>query len=150
MTYARARLWLGIGGVGSLVVLATTALAFGVPATLLSNSEVFSWSDTWQIIVVAGAVNLWMMPFDYLGGYRLPRKFDKSSDSFAQWSFSYGAAVFGQSSLFVTFAVTMLAAGRAFGLLGGLLAICVRLVSLSFRSQSANADPSNRLRLDFQ
>ena len=124
MTYARARLWLGISGVGSLVLLASTALVFGLPDVMLNDGQLFSWSDVGQIVVLSLAVNLWMMPFDYLGGYRLPRKFKKTSKSFAQWVSTYGAAVIGQSSLFVAFAVAILTAGRALGLLGSLLAIC--------------------------
>ena len=123
MTYARARLWLGISGVGSLVVLASTALLFGLPVVTLNNSQLFRWSDIGQIVVVAAAVSLWMMPFDYLGGYRLPRNFNKATKSFADWFSKYVAAVIGQSSLFVVFAVAMLTAGRALGLIGALLTI---------------------------
>ena len=136
MTYARARLWLGICGVGSLVTLATIALVFDVPTFLLGNSQTFRWVDVGQIAAVSLAVNLWMTPFDYLGGYRVPRKFNKSSDSFARWSSQYGMAVLGQSALFVAFAVSILVAGRAFGFPGGLLAICGGfLVCLFVRNQ---------------
>ena len=124
MTYARARLWLGISGVGSLVVMATMAIIFRVPNSLLTNSQLFSWADLGQLIAVVFAVNLWMLPFDYFGGFRLPRKFEKSADSFAQWSSQYLVAVIMQSALFVIFAMSILVAGRTLGLLGGLLAIC--------------------------
>ena len=124
MTYARARLWLGISGVGSLVVMATMAIIFRVPNSLLTNSQLFSWADLGQLIAVVFAVNLWMLPFDYFGGFRLPRKFRKSADNFAQWSSQYLVAVIMQSALFVIFAMSILVAGRTFGLLGGLLAIC--------------------------
>ena len=136
MTYARARLWLGISGVGSLVVLATLALIYKIPTSILASNQQFSWTDVAQIIAVALAVNLWMMPFDYLGGYRLPSQFSKSSQSFAQWGSDYLAAVIGQSTLFVVFAVFILVAGRFFGLTGVLLAICCGIaISLIVRTQ---------------
>ena len=136
MTYARARLWLGISGVGSLVVLATLALFFNVPYSILATNQQFSWTGVGQIIAVALAVNLWMTPFDYLGGYKLPTTFNKSSESFTQWASNYIAAVIGQSALFVTFAVSILVAGRFFGLTGALLAICGGIaISLIVRTQ---------------
>jgi len=136
MTYARARLWLGISGVGSLVVMATLALSYELPSSLLATSQQFSWTDVGQIIAVAFALNLWMTPFDYLGGYHFPRKFKKSSESFTHWGTKYIAAVIGQSALLVSFAVSILVAGQSWGLLGGLLAICGSVfVCLTTRSQ---------------
>ena len=135
MTYARARLWLGISGVGSLVMLATLALIYRLPTSILSTNQQFSWVDVGQIIAITFAFNLWMTPFDFLGGYRLPNKFDKSSESFTQWGSKYIMAVIGQSTLFVVFAVSILVAGRFFGLSGSLLAICGGLsISLLVRT----------------
>ena len=136
MTYARARLWLGISGVGSLVVLATLALFYNVPHSILATNQQYSWADIGQIIAVALAVSLWMIPFDYLGGYRLPSKFKKSSESFKQWALSYIVAVIGQSTFFVVSAVSILVAGRFWGLAGVLAAICGGLlISLIIREQ---------------
>lgn len=121
---------------GSLVTIAVIALSFGVPASLFGSSQKFSWTDVGQMIAIALAMNLWMTPFDYLGGYRLPRDFKKSTESFAKWSSRYVTVVMGQSALFVVFAVFILFAGRAFGLFGGLLAICGSLlICLLIRGQ---------------
>ena len=136
MTYARARLWLGISGVGSLVVLASLALFYNLPISRLAANDQFSWNDVGQIIVVAFAVNLWMTPFDFLGGYLLPNRFNKSSETFSKWGLRYIAAVIGQSILFVAFAVAILTAGRFMGLTGAILAICGGIsISLFIRAK---------------
>ena len=83
MTYARARLWLGICGVGSLVTICTVALVMGMPSSWLSSSTSFSLSDLSELSVLALLFIAWLAPFDFLGGYRLPKRFLKSEESFS-------------------------------------------------------------------
>ena len=45
MTYARARLWLGICGVGTIVVIATALLVGGVPSLVLPEQPEWRLSD---------------------------------------------------------------------------------------------------------
>jgi len=77
MTYARARLWLGICGVGSLVTISTVALVMGLPSRLLSQSTSFGTTDLIQLSFLALLFIAWLAPFDFLGGYRLPKRFFK-------------------------------------------------------------------------
>lgn len=74
MTYARARLWLGITGVGSLVTLSSIALLSGIPQELLSANERFGFREILQLFSVTGLFMLWLMPLDLLGGFLLPRR----------------------------------------------------------------------------
>ena len=104
-------------------VICTVALIYQIPHLWLSNSQQFSWTDFVQLAVVTLAVSVWLAPFDFLGGYQLPTKFHKSFDSFGFWCRSYLRAAIGQASLFICFAIGILIAGRAFGLVGSLLAI---------------------------
>ena len=123
MTYARARLWLGITGVGSLVTLSALALFFQWPSNLSTADQGLSWVQLSQLASFAGLFMLWLIPFDFLGGFWLPKKFGKSQDSFAAWMSRYVPAVLGQASLFVLFGSLILLLSQLFGTIGGVLAI---------------------------
>ena len=123
MTYARARLWLGITGVGSLVTLSAIALIYQWPETFSPADHEFSYTQFSQLASFAGLFMLWLVPFDFLGGFWLPKKFGKSQDSFAAWLSRYIPAVLGQAGLFVLFGGLILLLSQLFGTIGGLLAI---------------------------
>jgi hypothetical protein len=123
MTYARARLWLGISGVGSLVVIASIAIFSGVTTDAFSNSETFGYQTVAQLAALVGFVMLWLLPIDFLGGYFLPRKFQKSDQSFSMWFNEYAKAALLQGALFVIFGSLIIFLGQKFGVLGGLIAI---------------------------
>ncbi len=125
MTYARARLWLGICGVGSLVTLCASLIISGLPHQLLSDQQVFAWSDLAQLGLITAFFIAWLAPFDYLGGYRFPKLYRKSFTSFRFWVKNYFKAVVGQSLLFVLFALAILAAGRSVGLIGSVSVVCL-------------------------
>jgi len=92
MTYARARLWLGITGVGSLVTLSTIALTCDLPQRLLATAPEFGMKEFLQLCTVAGLFMLWLLPLDFLGGYLLPAKFQKSNQTFGNWLRRYTVA----------------------------------------------------------
>ena len=152
MTYGRARLWLGICGVGSLVTICTVALVLALPSNFLSKSTDFAIADWGQLSVVALLFIVWLAPFDFLGGYRLPKSFLKSEESFGSWLSNYLKAAIGQSLLFIAFAWLILVFGRWFGLRGAismvLLAIgfcfILRNQSMRFRRVESSQD-SNKL-----
>ena len=119
MSYARARLWLGITGVGSWVVFATIALIAGLPEKFLS-SDVTSTSNLFlQLSSVFGLFLLWQLPFDFLGGWWVPRSFNRSNQSFRAWLMQYSFAALGQASVFVVFGMLIVSFGQNFELLGG-------------------------------
>lgn len=76
-TYARARLWTGISGVGALVVLATLALALGWVPQLVAGVEP-SWPARGAALF-AGLLGLAAaaLPFDLAGGYFFPKRFGR-------------------------------------------------------------------------
>ncbi|MFG0274697.1 MAG: hypothetical protein ACF8QF_06540 [Phycisphaerales bacterium] len=69
-SYGRARLWLGISAVGSVVVLAAAALAIDAPGALTSAIA----HPIGALGAFIGACALLHLPFDILGGYLLPRR----------------------------------------------------------------------------
>lgn len=122
MTYGRARLWLGISGVGSLVVMAATALALGVPLNL-SRSTAFGFEEALQLLAVIGLYAVWLAPLDFLGGYWLPKRFDKSDSSFGPWLKGYVGAVSLQALIFALCGSWILLFEQWLGRGGGLLAV---------------------------
>lgn len=132
MTYARARLWLGITGVGSVVSLAFAALVFGLPNQTLAGAETGLGQQAWQLTSVCGLFMLWLLPFDFLGGYWLPRKFEKSKDQFAVWLRSYLVAAVLQATFFVIAGSLILLLSQKFGYFGGAVAICLGITACFF------------------
>lgn len=133
MTYARSRLWLGITGVGSLVILTTLALCFDLPNRWLSNStEPFGFGHLLQIAGVVAALMAWMAPLDFLGGYFLPKRYGKTEQSFGHWFKGYVSAATMQAALFMLFGTCIILASRQLGLLGGLSFICLATVGCFF------------------
>lgn len=103
MTYARARLWLGISGVGSLVSLAAMALTVELPHEVFEVNPGFQFSDFLQLAGFNTLLLLWLTPLDFLGGFWLPRKFNKSSQSLADWLRGYVTLALLQTMMFVCF-----------------------------------------------
>lgn len=91
MTYARARLWLGISTVGFWVTLSVVALWLRLP-------DWVSHLGILQLIPSAiAAYVLVSFPFDLLGGYLLPRRYNRFDDPFKYWVFSWLKGVLTQS-----------------------------------------------------
>ena len=130
MTYARARLWLGISGVGTVVLLATLLLTTRWHESILANSETWSDGDLWAMIAFVGAFVLVMLPFDLLGGFVLPNRYGRQQASFADFFGRWLITVALQSTLFVITGISILTVGRLWGL-PGVLAL-IGFVSLTY------------------
>jgi hypothetical protein len=124
MTYARARLWLGVTGVGSLVTISIAALISGVSQDYLSSSESVGRLELLQLAGVIGLFMLWSIPLDFLGGFIFPKRFQKTTQSFGAWLRSYVAAAIAQALLFASFGALILILSQRWGAAGGGLAIC--------------------------
>ena len=132
MTYARTRLWLGITGVGSIVVLTSIAMILGLPTKLASNEPTFGLSQILELAAFATVFVAWLMPLDFLGGYWFPKKFGKSKERFAKWFLRYLPAVIGQAALFVGFGSLILLLSQALGIVGGFVAIFIGMIICYF------------------
>ena len=105
MTYARSRLWLGITGVGTWTLIAATGIWQQWDAPIASGSRVA------DLLVLIALYVLIQAPFDWLGGYYLPKKFGRVQTAFAAWA--KGAVV--QGLCWVTASFALLSAGDAYG-----------------------------------
>lgn len=82
MTYARARLLLGVSGVGFMVVVSAAALLLGLPVMLFSSSLVPLPQAVIELSLYFVCVVLLLFPFDLIGGFLLPKWFGRSEESF--------------------------------------------------------------------
>lgn len=110
--YARARLLLGITGVGTAVLLALAAFAFDLPARFLSSSPELPFLDSLaSVALVLIAIALVFLLFDMIGGALLVRRREWATVWFSRWA--RGAAV--QCCLGLTSAAALLLAARSAG-----------------------------------
>lgn len=142
-SYARARLLLGISGVGATVLLASALLVFDVPARILSTSAeqpVISAVATIALTLLLGIVAF--LPFDLVGGTALVRQRVTRAAYLAQWA--RGAAV--QWLVRIACAIVLLVAARTFGNAGALGAfVLLQLALAALRGEIAQLVASQPL-----
>ncbi|MEM1452491.1 MAG: hypothetical protein AAF957_08425 [Planctomycetota bacterium] len=85
-TYARARLQLGIGGVGTVVVMSILLLALGVPGTLFADRGGSFLADASLLAVWLVAAAVAVVPFEFLGGFVVPRAFGRRHPTGVVWA----------------------------------------------------------------
>lgn len=93
MTYARARLWLGISNVGFWVLISTMGLLF--------HWEAFFYNQTTGELIIncLALYLLFSFPFDIMGGYILPHRFNKQKESFKHWFLDWFKGALSQATI---------------------------------------------------
>ena len=115
MTYARARLLLGISGVGFLVTLSVAALWLDIP------QRTFGGISSLTAIILTLTVYIFLsFPADLLGGYLLPRRFHRSCPQFGVFLRSWLRGVFFQALVMGVCAFLILQAAIRGGSLTGI------------------------------
>ncbi len=136
--YGRARLWLGISAVGSIVVFATASLIFGVPRWL---AGVIHDAPFGQVLMLLAFILVYVMvqcPFDLLGGYLLPKRFGRAHPSAKQFSWNLLRGATSHAALLLALGVALLFAGKYFGFTGMITTgILISVVLLMFRKSLA-------------
>ncbi len=74
MTYARARLWLGITGVGTIVLASVIALIADAGSKWFAEASGSLSAVVSSLAVFLAVYVLMSLPFDVLGGYVLPKR----------------------------------------------------------------------------
>ena len=139
MSYARARLWLGITGVGTLVIISVAFIITGVPHRIFPSSEVFRVSDVTSLLAFLAGFSLLMLPLDFLGGWVVPRAFNRPEAapalSLPRFAAQWTRGVLAQSLVYLTVSLAILTAGRATGIIGAVAVVltvsCAFLVTQS-------------------
>jgi len=122
ITYARARLYLGITGVGVGVVLAIAGLALGWPSQLAASGNGIEW-------LLASFVLL-SLPFDLLGGYLLPLRFARPVPTLGAFLAALVRAQIVHAAFLWLAASAILAAGREAELPGVLAVVSLGMLLL--------------------
>ncbi len=130
MTYARARLWLGISGVGFFVVLAGLGLLFQVPTRIIGDSESSSLAQLGVIALLVLGYILASTPFDFLGGYWLPKRYGRPVPAPGLALFGWVQGVVVQGVILIGSAWLLVELGRRGGVIWALVGLAVVMLSL--------------------
>lgn len=114
MTYARARLLIGITGVGTWVVIAAVFLAAG-GASLLPGPDSTFGAQAGALAAVIGIYVLVSLPFDLLGGLVLPSRHGRPVPTTSRWLLGWFRGVAVQAVVLAGAAGLMIWAGRGAG-----------------------------------
>jgi hypothetical protein len=139
MTYARARLWTGITGVGLLVTLSTLALAFDLPERLggpyprnVSSPAFVTITLVGEVLTFAALLSLALLPVEWVGGVLLARKFNRTRPSPLRWWLGWLRGNLVQLGCLALSSALILIAARDLGLTGAVLAYAFVMVVLVF------------------
>ncbi len=130
MTYARQRLWLGITGVGSTVLLCTAAVTFDLPHRLLNPLADQSFSSAVANIALAWMLHAaLLLPVDIAGGLLVVR----AKPSVLRWLAGWLRGVTVQWLIFALSTALLLRTGQQFGLTAAMLVFLLLQVVLLSR-----------------
>jgi hypothetical protein len=115
-TYARARLWTGITGVGTLVVLAATLLVLEVPTRALAGLGGSLAADLPVLLALVLGLAVVTLPLDLTGGLVLPRRYGRFHRTGGAFLGAWLRGVVWLALLASACGSLVLAAGRAGGL----------------------------------
>jgi hypothetical protein len=112
MTYARARLWLGISGVGLMVVLSILALLLHWPKAVFAGFNPGLASDVWGLLWIIALYAAIHIPLDYIGGYWLPCHFSRQCLMFSFFASQYLRGMLIQCGFLLVSGLVVLQVGR--------------------------------------
>ncbi|MEO2001928.1 MAG: SDR family oxidoreductase, partial [Pirellulales bacterium] len=116
--YGRARLWLGITGVGSIVTISSAALFFRLPEQFLPGSGAALSNQINGILAFILLYTVLQLPLDLFGGYLLPRQYQRQHPRFNHFLAVLLRGVCVHSALLALIGITLLLAARTAGILG--------------------------------
>ncbi|QEH35233.1 3 beta-hydroxysteroid dehydrogenase/Delta 5--_4-isomerase [Aquisphaera giovannonii] len=158
--YGRARLWLGISAVGTLVTLCTLGLLADVAGMVQRRVDAGTLGSPAALLLFVLTYAAIQLPFDVAGGYLLPRRFGRSHPPLARYLADLSRGVFWHTGLLYLAALAILSAGRHGGfagtvaaglamvlvLLGGRAAVASLMARLELTPGAATmASPSDKL-----
>ncbi len=132
MSYARARLYLGISCVGMWTVVSALALLFRLPGRILSESTLWSLADVTQLVSVILLYAFLQGAFDLFGGFVLPKEYGRYTPTLSGFLLHWfrGAALHGALLLLV--GLILLGSARLGGIWLALLVFLLLNVGLIY------------------
>ena len=131
--YGRARLWVGITAVGSIVTLATGALVSGLPAAVDKLVSPGLGSTLLALAAYAASHAAIQLPFDLFGGYLLPAQYGRSGHGRLIFLGRLLRGVVVYAGVVFVGLVALLAGGRVGGVWGAVAAGAVLSFLLLWR-----------------
>jgi hypothetical protein len=132
LTYARARLFLGISAVGTVTVLSAAALLLGLPGRLwLTVPGPWAADAAWIALAVALQAAV-LAPFDLFAGFLIPREYGRTRERLAGFLQRWwrGALLHGLALTLAGTALMLAArAGGAWGTWAAYLALVLALLA---------------------
>ena len=118
MTYARARLFLGITTVGSMVTLCVLALSLRLPQQFFSMSPTNIADTVKGLALIFGLYAAVALPFDFIGGYLLERIFQRDVPQLGNFAYRLVRGIFGQGIVYISCGLALIAMHTRFGNIG--------------------------------
>jgi hypothetical protein len=112
LSYARARLYLGIVNVGFWVLVSAVGLLAGLPNTLFPTTDTDPNETSTRLALIVIGYIIINLPFDYIGGYALPRRFHRSIDYVPGYLLKWLRGVLVQGVVMYLTAMLLVTAGK--------------------------------------
>ncbi|MEM9701141.1 MAG: SDR family oxidoreductase [Planctomycetota bacterium] len=128
--YGRARLWLGISAVGSIVVLSSLALAFDAPNRIdraVGDSAAGIAAGLAALVLAYALVQL---PFDVLGGYLLPKRHGRAHPTLGLFACRLARGVGMHALILFACGCLVTLAGAGLGVFGVVSAAALAIAAL--------------------
>jgi len=116
--YGRARLWLGISAVGTLVTSACLLLSLDIAGVIEQRVDSTISGQMIGLAVFVLSYSAIQFPFDVLGGYLLPKHFGRSHPRFFRYLLNLCRGVIVHATLLFISAIGICFAGRWGGSVG--------------------------------
>lgn len=115
LTYARGRLLIGITCVGWIVVASCLALITRVPSLTLSGVGTALPTTFTELFLFFSVVSFFLFPFEFAGGYLLPRAYRRVPSGMKQFLIRLSRASFLHVLLYALLGTAIIATARGVG-----------------------------------
>ena len=132
MSYARARLYLGVSCVGMWTVISALALLFGLPGRILSEGTLWSLADTWQLASVILLYAFLQGAFDLFGGFVLPKEYGRYTSNLPNFLLHWFRGAFLHGTLLLLIGLILMGSARLGGIWLALLVFLLLNVGLIY------------------
>ena len=116
--YGRARLWLGISAVGTMVVLSAVGLFGNVSGRLMPGADTPLSAQIAGLLAFVLTFVAVQLPLDLCGGFLLPRRFQRSHPPLGEFLAGLARGIAVHAAILFTAAVALFSAGRLGGVAG--------------------------------
>ena len=132
MTYARARLFLGITTVGSMVTLCVVALALRLPQQFFSMPPTNIADTAKGLLLIFGLYASLALPLDFIGGYVLEHIFHRDVPQLGNFAYRLVRGILAQGCVYVACGLTLIEMHVRFGNVGeNLMFVALQLLLIT-------------------